>query len=100
MLCCCHVQQFRYLMANESPVEAARAKARWNSVLSALQELGFSANLCTNMTRVLAAILHLGNVSFSKDDAAAVLDVNQLNFAAELLMVSHVQTYRCAQFVL
>ena len=74
-------------MSTDEKFDVTDSQQLWTQTLRSLQGLGFSALLCGHITRILAAILHLGNVNFSNDDATTVLDLNQFHFAADLLKV-------------
>jgi myosin heavy subunit len=79
--------QFRYLLANNETLDGDHCAERWREILEAFTIVGFTDILSATITRVLAGILHLGNVSFTDDDTATVADQAQLAFAAEMLLV-------------
>jgi hypothetical protein len=64
---------------------------RYNETIQSCAKIGFSNEMVTNIFEIIAAILHLGNITFdSVDDgeASRVAPGNAARYAAELLKIS------------
>lgn len=82
---------FAYLSSSQRPVEASVAKKSWAQVQLAFHSVGFETEQRDEISALLAAILHLGNVEFHdtgmNDDSCAENDPAQLDLVGQLLLV-------------
>lgn len=53
--------------------------------MQSMTDLGISAQEQVGLIKVLAAVLHIGNVSFEGGDVARVANRRPMQFAAELM---------------
>jgi myosin X len=60
-------------------------KDDWAIILEAFKELKFSAADVDNLTAILAAIIHMGEVKFTQAGGAQVANMDKVKFVAELL---------------
>eukprot|EP00808_Paulinella_micropora_P008044 g38895.t1 len=78
-------------MGGLTEVAGVEDHENWNATLRGMRNLKFKAEYITDMNRILAAILHMGNVVFEKKgDGVKVEGVNSQHAAtaADCLMVS------------
>lgn len=70
-------QEFHYLNQGQSPViEGVDDLESFEETTTALTVLGFSSKQQDDMFRILAAILHLGNVRFAKEAEGCGISVS------------------------
>jgi myosin heavy subunit len=78
---------FRYTSANNEPLDRVHCAQQWAAVLDAFLAVGFTEALTSAIARMLAAILHMGNINFLLSDPATISDSAQARTASALLMV-------------
>ncbi|MEQ2160079.1 Unconventional myosin-Ih, partial [Goodea atripinnis] len=84
------VQHYYYLTQGECAiVSSINDKNDWKSVKNALQVIEFDENNTNHLFRVVASVLHLGNVHFDADSKGHALLKNntELNWVSDLLGV-------------
>lgn len=81
--------QFTYVPPNES-IEGCDDAEQFAATLAALKVAGFTKDEIDNLLRILAAILHLGNLDFvsDKEDFVQIRANESLHCASRLLQVS------------
>ena len=84
-------QSYSYLEKGMITVDAIDDKARHQEVALAFRSIALPTEHQQGLYRAVAAILHLGNVTFSAtdDDACAVGDASALGAAADFLGVAY-----------
>lgn len=79
--------QFAYLKSSRTEVEGVDDEAEWKVLQQAMRTVGFTEDDAFDAFRVVAAILHLGNVPISQDygGQAQVSDLAAVENACHLL---------------
>lgn len=79
------VEDYGYLASSSNTVDGLDDVQEWFALEEAFKTVGFSAKEQLNIFRVVAAILHLGNVEVTGADRAIIADTAELTKAADLL---------------
>ncbi|KAK4049374.1 class II myosin [Microbotryomycetes sp. JL201] len=82
---------YEYLKHSSSQVAGIDDGVEWRHLCSALQTVGFSSTEQDNLFRVVAAILHLGNVQVAGSEQAHLVNPAQLEKIAYLLGLNESQ---------
>ncbi|XP_062546229.1 unconventional myosin ID [Armigeres subalbatus] len=85
----------QYHYTNQGSVEVLSEKSDYRVTTAGLKALGFSSNELTMVWRIVAAVLHLGNIHFkSQDEQIQIANRNTLSTAAKLLHVTDEEMQR------
>jgi len=89
-----HPSPFAYLKGHRRHQQ--RPGDCWKEVIEAMRNVGFSVGRCDDVQSVLAAILHLGDVSFSEgdNDGSRLESPDRLQTFAELVSVDATRLQR------
>ncbi|EIM83926.1 uncharacterized protein STEHIDRAFT_61823, partial [Stereum hirsutum FP-91666 SS1] len=81
------VEDYEYLNKSRREVDGIDDYEEWNALKSALETVGFSASEQMDLFRIVAAILHLGNITItaSRNDDATMPTPSQSERACHLL---------------
>lgn len=78
-----------YHYTNQGSVEVLSEKADYRVTTAGLKALGFSGDELATVWRIVAAVLHLGNIEFrTQDEQIQITNRKQLTTAAQLLNVT------------
>jgi myosin protein heavy chain len=92
---------YNYITDNSSSiVDSINEQCEFDATLAALSTLGFSTEEKDLIFAILAAILHLGNVTFKGCERSEVVDMTPVNKAGELLRIPPTEIARaiCSPF--
>lgn len=85
----------QYHYTNQGTVEVLSEKADYRATTAGLKALGFSSDELTMVWRVVAAVLHLGNIKFkTQEDQVQIATRKPLTTAAQLLHVTEEEMQR------
>lgn len=73
---------------NANKVEAISDRSDYKGVVSAFRTLGFSSDETDTIWKVVAAILHIGNIEFTSDGEGSKPSMSNVSKAASLLSVT------------
>ena len=75
---------------NKKKSDASSRRQDYTKVCSALKRLGFPQDASNTIWKVLASILHLGNLNFASDEAETteILSKSELSVVSSLLEVT------------
>lgn len=79
------VEDYGYLASSSSIVDSMDDAEEWMALEHAFNVVGFSPLEQHNILRIIAAILHIGNVNITGGDRALIPDTTELAKAAHLL---------------
>lgn len=79
------VQDYGYLSLSSNTVDGLDDNQEWKALEDAFRTVGFSDKEQLDIFRVVAAILHLGNVQVTGTDRAMITDATELSKAAQML---------------
>lgn len=87
-----HADSFFYIkQGNASKVDAINDRGNFREVIASLNTLQFTKDEQETLWRVIAAILHLGNLEFETDDEKLKIKNGKVaEIAADLLQVGHI----------
>jgi len=81
---------FQYLNSSEVAIKGVDDKEEFEAVLRAFETVQISKEEQDTIFRILASVLHIGNIGFStKDDVAELRYPQQAEWVAELLQVDY-----------
>ena len=83
--------RFSYVsQVNKKKSDASSRRQDYTKVCSALKRLGFPQDASNTIWKVLASILHLGNLNFASDEAETteILSKSELSVVSSLLEVT------------
>lgn len=84
-----YADDYAYLAGSRTSIEGVDDAVEWQHLLDALRTMGFSAAEEADLFRVVAVILHLGNVALAEDRSgqARIANPEQLALVASLVGV-------------
>lgn len=85
----------QYHYTNQGSVEVLSEKADYRATTAGLKALGFNGDELAMVWRIVAAVLHLGNIQFkTQDEQVQITTRKQLTTAAQLLRVTEEEMQR------
>ncbi|KAI5478994.1 myosin heavy chain [Pseudohyphozyma bogoriensis] len=78
-------KDYEYLKHSRLQVDGMDDRVEWNHLLTALDTVGFTPEEQLSLFKVIAAILHLGNITVGGSDTAHIRDPSQLERVCHLL---------------
>lgn len=82
----------QYFYTNQGSKETLSEQSDYKATTNAFKALGFAGDEVSSIWKIVAAVLHLGNISFKNDeDNVVIANKNSLQHASKLLQVTEAE---------
>lgn len=82
------MEDYEYLKHSRATIDGVDDRDEWRLLKNALEIVGFTQNEQLELFKVVAAILHIGNIEIAGSDQAQIRDPSQAEKACHLLGLS------------